>query len=41
MTSWTSSPYKKTVFFTVILESGLSMLGLRARVKEIRNEMKQ
>ncbi|MGG5340605.1 hypothetical protein IGI58_003459 [Enterococcus sp. AZ020] len=41
MLSWTSSPYKKTVSFTVILKSVLSMLGLRARVKEIRHEMKQ
>ncbi|MGG5342299.1 hypothetical protein IGI58_001757 [Enterococcus sp. AZ020] len=32
MTSWTLSPYQKTVSFTVILKSGLSMLGLRARV---------
>lgn len=39
--SWTTSPKQKTVSFTVILKPGLSMLELRTRVKEIRNEMKQ
>ncbi|MGL9766409.1 hypothetical protein IGK31_000411 [Enterococcus sp. DIV1288f] len=41
MTSWTSSPNQKTSSFTAILESVLSMSGLRVRVKESRIGMNQ